>query len=162
MQDHISLNADKRKAVSKNGLTVLLYWGIVNVAAGGAVRLLPFTGADSFWEMMALWNVVNVALALSGLRGIRREADSRSIAEEVRKAHRFEKILLFNAGLDVAYMVFGLLLISLQTGVFYESYAGWGAAILIQGAFLLIFDIALAFRSSRVRDYELALTAHPR
>lgn len=142
-------------------MRVLAVWALANIAIGTILRLVPAVGNESFWEMMALWNVVNIVLAGSGLYHLRREKASGDLAQEIRSIHGLEKVLLFNGGLDVGYVLFGVLLTQLESGFMYQSYAGWGAAIIVQGLFLFLFDLGFAYRVSKVRVYEKLLSDYP-
>jgi len=150
----ITENRRERIELTRKGLHVLLYWAIGNIVLAAVLRLVPGIGFQSFWEMTAFWNVVNLVIAAMGLRRLGRNIEPTSVAAEIGEAHRMEKVLLFNGGLDVGYMMFGLFLTQLSSGPMYESYPGWGAAIVVQGLFLFVFDTLFAWRLSKVRVYE--------
>lgn len=135
-------------AVTRRGMLVLGGWAIGNIVVGTSAAFVAEDPAwQSFWATTAGWNVVNLGLAAGGLLSPTRPvpADDLSAAH-----HRLEKILLFNAGLDVGYMALGAWawdrgssgsgLGNLEP----DQLAGLGQAVLIQGAFLLVFDIVLA------------------
>ena len=131
-------------------LTVLTGWGAANVVVGGTGALLS---DDTQWRqfhlMNAGWGLVNAALGGFGLRSAHRDARAGlSLDDAYADLQRTERILLFNAGLDVAYMVGGAYLIQRAdrpSGEQPERDRGWGRAVVLQGAGLFLFDL-LAFR----------------
>ncbi len=77
-----------------------------------------------FWLVSGIWCVVNSAIALAGLMG------------EPAEPPALRRLLLINAGLDVAYIAAGAILMSRPA----PTLRGPGAAVVVQGFFLLIFD----------------------
>jgi len=65
--------------------------------------------------------------------------------QTLREYHSFNKILLLNAGLDVGYVLGGLYLTerakNLSKGQ--NMLKGYGQSIMLQGAFLFVFDLVL-------------------
>ena len=105
----------------------LLVWAIPWM--GASVLGLWFSGSDSqkgFWGMSGAWGFVNGAIALIGLLG----AETSDYAA-------LRTTLWINAALDVLYVASGLYLLSRPE----ETWRGGGTAILIQGGFLLVFDV---------------------
>lgn len=134
-------------------LRSLTAWGATNVAAGGVGAL----AADEeqwrqFGLMSAGWGLVNAALGGFGLRSVaRNRKEGMTFREGYADLQRTERILLFNAGLDVAYLVGGAYLIERSRRSSNENAdrdRGWGRAIVLQGAGLLVAD-ALGFRYLR-------------
>jgi hypothetical protein len=105
----------------------LLVWAIPWMGAGILGLWLSSTDSQKgFWGMSGAWGFVNGAIALIGLLG----AETQDYAS-------LRTTLWVNAGLDVLYVASGLYLLSRPE----ETWRGGGAAILIQGGFLLVFDI---------------------
>lgn len=156
--EHLS---SQRHSVTRTGLRILAGWALANIVFGATFRALPAISNEGFWEMTALWNVVNLVLAATGLRGIRREKASENLAQEIRSVHTLEKVLLFNGGLDVGYVLLGILLTQLTSGFMHRSYDGWGVAIIVQGLFLFVFDLGFARRVGKLRGYETLLSGYP-
>jgi hypothetical protein len=105
----------------------LLVWAIPWM--GASVLGLWLSSTDSqkgFWGMSGAWGFVNGAIALIGLLG----AETNDYAA-------LRTTLWINAGLDVLYVASGLYLLSRPE----ETWRGGGVAILVQGGFLLVFDI---------------------
>jgi hypothetical protein len=130
----------------RRALRPLLAWGIGSTIVGAA--LLPFRG---FWRhfgmQAAAWGAIDVLLAIAGRRRALLQAEalaSHAIEESVaaREAERFRAILLFNAGLDVLYVLAGL--ITARRFAERPDRRGLGLGIAVQGLFLLLFDALLA------------------
>jgi hypothetical protein len=127
-------------------LRALLGWGAGSVLVGAA--LLPWRNPTwkFFGFQMIGWGAVDAALALAGRRGAQARIN-RGAADAIEQARRFRVIVLVNALLDVGYIVGGIELIRRARGR--ASWAGTGAGIVVQGAFLLLFDSILAWLTGR-------------
>ena len=141
-------------------MTVLTAWGTGNVLVGGiGAAASGDERARQFHLMNAGWGAVNAALGFFGRRSARRDAGAaRSLGEGYADLRRTEKILLFNAGLDVGYVAAGAYLVErakrsrgngagaplLSTETAARD-RGWGRAVMLQGAALCVFDL-LAYR----------------
>jgi hypothetical protein len=151
---------NEHSRIVRGGMTVLGSWAATNLAAGTVGALTSDNPrVAGFWEMNALWNTVNLGLAGTTLIVENRRTDPTGTTDLIlpayrEESHRLEKTLLFNAGLDIGYMTLGGWLWErgargdgLSTaGVSAERLAGWGQALVLQGAFLFILDVVLARR----------------
>lgn len=135
----------------RRALRPLLAWGIGSTLLG--TLLLPFRGfVRHFGIQAAAWGVIDVLLAIVGRRRalLRAEALATHQIDEtvaLREADQFQKVLRFNAGLDVLYIAAGLF-----TALRFSSRPdrrGLGLGIAVQGVFLLIFDLLLAHEVER-------------
>ncbi len=128
-------------------LNILKYWGIGSMAVGGAALLCPVTEVRQANLQSLTWGAVDVALVLLGQRGARKKAarlqrgalSERKLAKEIRS---FRRILQFNTGLDVVYLAGGLWLLAAPANK--PDQRGMGIGILVQAAFLLLYDSWLA------------------
>jgi hypothetical protein len=66
-----------------------------------------------------------------------------SYTEAVIDLQNLDKILLFNAGLDVGYMATGAWIWERGLRKGSERLEGYGKSLLVQGGFLLAFDLVL-------------------
>jgi hypothetical protein len=106
--------------------TRLLLWSLP--WAGAGVLGLWLSQGDwqkGFWGMSGAWAVINGGIALAGLIG------AEPMLTDLRT------ILFVNAGLDVLYMAAGIYLMNRSEA----TWQGAGLAVLIQGGFLLAFDL---------------------
>jgi esterase/lipase len=119
----------------------LVLWAVVSVLVGTALLLL----GDPFWRGIGLqavvWGAIDGAIGLVGRRGAARgrRLHAGDLVATRREARRIRRLLWVNVGLDVAYVVGGLVLAGpIAAGDPFLTGNGWG--IVVQGAFLLVFD----------------------
>ena len=105
---------------------VLGTWAAGSVAAGALLA----RRSPGFARQSAAWGLVDGAIALVGSR--------KRAARGPTDPARLRRVLLVNAGLDVGYLAAGAWLV--RDG----RWKGDGAAVLVQGAFLLVLDSAAA------------------
>lgn len=107
---------------------VLGGWAAGSVLVGAVLSASPRT--RGFGRQTAVWGAVDGLIAFVGSR---RRARSGPTDPE-----RLRRVLLLNAGLDVGYLAAGAWLVQRT------RWGGDGAAVLVQGAFLLVLDSAAA------------------
>ncbi len=105
---------------------VLSAWAIGSVAVGAALA----RRSPGFARQTAAWGAVDGAIALVGAANRRRRGPTEPA--------RLRRMLLVNAGLDVSYLALG------AWGLRRERWRADGAAVVVQGAFLLVLDTAAA------------------
>ncbi len=107
----------------------LMAWSLPWMAAG-IVGLWANSGSGStdwqkgFWGMNATWALINTGIAYAGLLGNEPSRDS------------LQTVLWVNAGLDVLYLAGGAYMMSRNE----EVWRGAGLGVVIQAAFLFLFD----------------------
>lgn len=114
-------------------LVVLLAWTLISM--GAAHFGLHATSSErwkSFWLMSGLWGLIDGLIVLYAM-----------LSEPLDDA-TFRQVLWINSGLDVAYIVTGILLSSRSR----PRLQGFGNAIIIQGVFLLGLDVTFALKLS--------------
>jgi len=109
-------------------------WALASVVAGAAVevagRRRGHAAMAGFGRQCLLWGVVDGAIAAFGQARV-----DRPVASE-----RLRRVLWANAVADVGYVVGGLLWARRGT----PAAPGSGAAVALQGAFLLVLDVSHA------------------
>lgn len=127
-------------------MLVLGTWAVGNIIAG-AIGSSKTTGQTKhFHQMNMYWNVINLSLAGFGLYEALHANNDLSLTASLQKQHKIEKIFLFNAALDLAYITGGFYMMergkrsSNKNSVRLQ---GFGKSIVLQGAFLLLFDGAM-------------------
>ena len=118
-------------SVEQDVVRVLGRWAVGSLVAGGLLSLDPRT--RGFGRQTAAWGVVDGAIALVGAR--------RQAAGRTTEPARLRRVLLVNAWLDVGYLATGAWLVRRT------RWRGDGAAVVVQGAFLLWLDSTAARRS---------------
>ncbi len=159
--DSLALDMDfMRNKSEKRAMTVLGSWSILNLSSS-IILSRKTTGIDKqFHTMNGLWNIVNGGLALSGFMQSRKAQLSSDAVDAMNRYHKLERTLIFNAGLDLAYMAAGLYLnergkheLDLKRS---QQFQGFGRSLIFQGGFLLIFDTAfyssLRYQSSYFKN----------
>jgi hypothetical protein len=121
----------------------LLRWAAGSVLAGTPLALVGSPFWRGFGVQTAAWGLIDGVIALAGARGAAAKAarpESHPPARQAEEAATLRRVLGINAGLDVAYVLGGLVLA--RTRGRKEPFlrgTGWG--IVAQGAFLLGFDL---------------------
>lgn len=119
----------------------LLAWGLFNVIIGALLQGTSSPLWRAFGQQSIGWGAINVALAVFGRRGLRRKLARGYPTEEAqRDAHTLWRILWINTGLDVLYIAGGWKLARSRGDVDAKT-RGHGVGVVVQGAFLFIFDL---------------------
>ncbi len=139
LSDSIAIDRNNK---NKTNMTILGIWAGINIVQGG-ISSTNAEGSDkAFFKMNTYFNAVNLGIAGFGLAMVRKEMNKQySFAENLLKQEKLEKLLLLNTGLDAAYIATGLYLKERGARVNNEETAGFGNSLVLQGAFLLIFDL---------------------
>ncbi|WP_460983448.1 DUF6992 family protein [Spirosoma fluminis] len=127
------------------GLTLGSY-ALANIGVG-AIAAGQTTGETKYFHRMNLyWNLVNLGIAGLGLLGSRKSA-GETLGQAVRQHENFKQVLLVNAGLDVAYVLGGAYLQERAKNrpAQADQLRGYGKSIMLQGGFLLAFDLVNYF-----------------
>jgi len=143
-QDSVALEAINSTRLEYNlqGMLILGSWAILNLVVGILGSFQRKGQVKAFHQMNAYWNVVNLGIAAFGFWQAT-QAASLNFWEVLVAQQQMEKVLLFNAALDLGYMSIGFLLIERGRRLEKERWFGFGKSILLQGAFLLLFDAIL-------------------
>lgn len=114
--------------------------GIVLILVGGTyISDLPF--ARGMGIQFIAWGLVDAAIAQGGAWLAERRRGNRPVSEnDEREAARLRRLLLVNTGLDVLYVTGGLGL-AFTLGARDPGWHGHGWGIVVQGAFLFVFDL---------------------
>lgn len=137
---------ESRLQKQRLGMLILGGWAVGNMATGAAF-LGKSSGEDrSFHQMQIGWSAVNLGIATLGYLGsLKVDPSGWDTYQSVQEHYKMQKILLFNAGLDVGYMLGGAYLLERGKREVKnaERLRGFGRSILLQGAFLFVFDLSL-------------------
>jgi hypothetical protein len=144
---HLTDFNQQRLDRTRISMYVLGAWGMANVASG-TIGMTQTTGSQRAFHQMNLgWGAINLGLAASSLwTTLHTDPAVFDLYETARQHHRLQKILLFNAGLDVAYMAGGAWMLerAKTSATNAARLRGFGKSIILQGAFLFVFDISAA------------------
>jgi hypothetical protein len=143
-------------------------WGGLNVAGGLALALAsPRSTRPARWSfgmMSAGWGVVNVGIGAVALATA--SAPAASLDAVLGAERTFHDVLLLNLGLNVGYAGVGaaMLMAGYRDVSHPAAWRGYGSALILQGAGLLVLD-SVAFLASRTRlgdllDATVSASAH--
>ncbi len=132
-----------RLAYNRQGMYVLGSWALLNLCVGAVGAFKSKGQIQAFHQMNAFWNLVNLGIAGFGFWQARQGSLVINFWEILKAQQQIEKVLLFNAALDLAYLSFGFFLIERGRRLVKDNWIGFGKSILLQGAFLLLFDVIL-------------------
>lgn len=127
-------------------------WAVTNMAASGYLSTQREGSDKYFHQMNVYWNVVNLGIAGLGYISVMKENPAAfGLFASADKHYSFQKILLFNAGLDVGYVLGGLYMTERSRRFLINDQAkadrlkGFGNSIMLQGGFLFAFDLVNYF-----------------
>ncbi|TNF44334.1 MAG: hypothetical protein EP310_03305 [Bacteroidetes bacterium] len=136
----------KSNQINTSGMYILGGWAVANIA-GGAIGWTNSNGsAKYFHQMNVFWNTVNLGIAGFALyNNLNADISLLSGDEMLSKHIKTENLYLINAGLDVVYIGTGFLLKHLSTTKpnKQDLLKGYGNSIILQGGFLMVFDLAM-------------------
>lgn len=118
----------------------LLAWSMLSLLAG---LYFCFSASDffrGFGIQCAAWGLVDAGIAIFGARSAARR---KSTAVPKDEAKHIRRLLWLNFGLDFLYIIGGFSILFFLPASFWQG-TGWG--IIVQGAFLLFFDLIHALR----------------
>lgn len=140
-----------RRRTQLAGMGVLGGWALVNIAGGVAGS---FTDRERkyFHQGNAIWNSVNLAIAIAGIAGnARRKAPPQSYAAAKRVQQRTRRTYFVNALVDLLYIAAGTATIAIGQHYHQRRAYGYGQAVAFQGAFLFAFDVGMLIAHDRLR-----------
>jgi hypothetical protein len=141
--------------INNTGMYVLGSWALANITAGAYGWASASGDMKYFGQMNLFWNVVNLSIAGFALYGNYTTDASMMNGQEMLAKHlKTENILLINSVLDVGYIGAGFLMRHLSAGSAKREdlLKGYGNSVIMQGAFLLVFDLVMY---GFLRDYRV-------
>jgi hypothetical protein len=143
---HLVLLDRRQRRIQTIGMATLTGWSIANIVGGVAGNLATERGDPLRYahQMNAMWNTVNLTLGAIGLANARREraviGRRFGVAAEIAKTQR---VFAINALLDVVYMLGGYATWEIGKDLESPRVIGYGGAVILQGAFLMAFDLGM-------------------
>lgn len=131
----------EREKITRTGIKILATYSAANIIYG-SIAASQTTGSNKYFhEMNAIWNGITLGITGIGFFTAKKEG-ILSYTESLKKQHNVEKLFLFNAGLDVAYIAGGAYLKerSKTTTKNPLRLKGYGESVMLQGGVLLLFD----------------------
>jgi hypothetical protein len=132
-----------RISYNEKGMMILGGWAVGNMVWGGIAASQTSGQTKAFHQMNMYWNSVNLLIAGFGYWQATKESPGSEFWASMDAQQNIEKILLFNAALDIAYIAGGLYLKERGLRINKDQFIGFGKSIILQGAFLLTFDAVM-------------------
>jgi hypothetical protein len=145
--DSLTSFHQSRMNINESAMLVLGGWAVGNILVGTYGNFKASGEAKYFHQFNAMWNVVNLGIAAFGyLNAVNSGPALMTNLEILNDYNSLQSFLLLNAGLDVAYIATGLYLKERsKNSSSSERLRGYGNSLLLQGGFLLLFDVTLYF-----------------
>jgi hypothetical protein len=114
-----------------------LGWSALSIASGLSLAASHQPLLRGLGQQFVAWGAIDGSIALAGRWFHQRKAGQDGAAQKI---HSLRRLLLVNAGLDVFYVAGGLAL-AVRRGQDNPYWRGVGLGIVVQGGFLLAFDL---------------------
>jgi hypothetical protein len=147
LTEYIQTFQQERNSINQTAMLVLGSWAVGNILVGSYGNFNAKDEAKYFHQFNAMWNVVNAGIATFGYINAANSNPATMTSTEILKDfNSLQNFLLLNAGLDVAYISVGLYLRErAKNSSNVSRLRGYGNSLLLQGGFLLLFDVTLFF-----------------
>ena len=154
-QDSISLHKMFYKK-QQQSLSLLSSWSVGNLIYSPIATnhlFSPSKKNEYFYQMNFSWNLLNAGIAGLGHIIVNRDSkkpwDMKTLHNKKIKA---EKSIIINMGLDLAYMVAGLLLRNnaKKNNAEESMNKGYGNSLILQGGYLLFYDAIFLINLKKV------------
>lgn len=146
-----------KNSLNHKGIFVLSSWAGITIAGSATGYALTNSYEEKqFYMMNGAWGIINLGIALPAL--LSKPKAYSSLYQTQKDQTKTEKIFLANALLDVVYITGGVALYQYaenQTDRKQQQFRGYGNAIILQGAGLLIFDTAMTLLNNKNRKQRL-------
>ena len=155
--DSLTSFHQSRMNINESAMLVLGGWAVGNILVGTYGNFKASGEAKYFHQFNAMWTVVNLGIAAFGyLNAVNSDPALMTNFEILKDYNSLQSFLLLNGGLDVAYIATGFYLKERsKNSSSSERLRGYGNSLLLQGGFLLAFDIALYFIHQNNADINL-------
>lgn len=144
-----SLNEFEQKNITtnQNAMVVLGSWAVGNILVGSYGNFTTTGVTKYFHQFNVMWNVVNLGIATFGyFNSVNKKTIDQSQIDIIKDFNSLQNFLLLNAGLDVAYIIAGFYLKEKSTRHKRSNLlSGYGNSLILQGSFLLLFDVSFFF-----------------
>jgi hypothetical protein len=135
----------ERQQIDQQLMIGLGTWAVGNFALSGYGWATAANAQDTYFHQMnVMWNTVNIGLAVPGYIRAKNANLGLNEAQSWAAQNKTQKIFLVNSAMDLGYLASGLVL-KQQTSTDASKQAqfeGYGNSLLLQGGFLLLFDLS--------------------
>jgi hypothetical protein len=135
----------ERQQIDQQLMIGLGTWAVGNFALSGYGWATAANAQDKYFHQMnVMWNTVNIGLAVPGYIRAKNANLGLNEAQTWEAQQKTQRIFLINSALDLGYMASGFVL-KQQNSTNPNKEAqlqGYGNSLLLQGGFLLLFDLS--------------------
>lgn len=135
----------ERQHIDQQLMIGLGTWAVSNFTLSGYGWATASTSQEKYFHQMnVMWNTVNLALAVPGYIRSKNANLGLNEVQTLAEQRKTQKIFLVNSALDLGYMASGFVL-KQQNSTNPNKEAqlqGYGNSLLLQGGFLLLFDLS--------------------
>jgi hypothetical protein len=145
----------ERENLNQQGLSILASWSVLNMAWSVFNLRSGDPTNQAYHQMNFAWNTVNLAIAGFGSYQSLHALGDLSLLSSLSEQAKIKRILAVNAALDLTYMLGGVYLREYaKSSDKANRFEGFGRAVIVNGAFLFVFDVILYFVHDRheIRD----------
>ena len=135
----------ERQHIDQQLMIGLGTWAVSNFTLSGYAWATASTLQEKYFHQMnVMWNTVNLGLAVPGYFRAKNANSGLNNAQTWEAQKKTQKIFLINSALDLAYMTSGFMLQKQEDidQVKQAQLQGYGNSLLLQGGFLLLFDLS--------------------
>lgn len=135
-------------------LLILALWGVTNLVAGTFFSRRTSGQPKHFWQVAVLWGAVNSLIGIPQYLDLAGPpTEPATLAEALGDGLGTARLLSGAFVSDLATMLVGGLLAWRRVTRDSERLQGWGKGLVVQGAWLAVFDgVLLALNGGYVRD----------
>lgn len=152
----------KEENYRKTSMLVLGTWSLGNIASGFLVSSQTSGSASYFHQMNGIWNLFNFGIAGFGYYSSLHLNDKIHTLQDLQVSQNtLRRVLLFNAGLDLAYIAIGWGLTQKAPSAGNpDLWNGYGQSLILQGGFLLAFDLTVYLVGVSLENQTRNLLSH--
>lgn len=152
-QDSLSIDTyiERRDNISLGGMKVLKYWGGANLGIGTVGAFTTDGSLQYFNQMNALWGGINLLIGVIATKTYKNQPQRFELENLYLQQKKIEQNFLMNTAFDVVYAGagFGMLNYSTREGVQKERLEGYAYSVIMQAAFLFVFDAGMYYLHKR-------------
>jgi hypothetical protein len=135
----------ERQQIDQQLMIGLGTWAVGNFALSGYGWATAANAQDKYFHQMnVMWNTVNIGLAVPGYIRAKNANLGLNEAQTWEAQQKTQKIFLVNSAMDLGYLASGLVLKQQNStdASKQAQFEGYGNSLLLQGGFLLLFDLS--------------------
>jgi hypothetical protein len=135
----------ERQQIDQQLMIGLGTWAVGNFALSGYGWATAANAQDKYFHQMnVMWNTVNIGLAVPGYIRAKNANLGLNEAQTWEAQQKTQRIFLINSAMDLGYLASRLVLKQQNStdASKQAQFEGYGNSLLLQGGFLLLFDLS--------------------